>query len=93
MTHDMTDIRRRIKKTITSCLELPVTPAEIDDEAILFAPALVGGLDLDSLSAVEIIVGLSREFELSLDEVPRGAFRDVSSLGEFIREALEQRAR
>lgn len=41
-------------------------------------------MDLDSLASIEIVVGLSKEFQLQLDDVPREAFQSVRTLGMFI---------
>ena len=65
-------------------LELAATPADIKDDAMLFAPSAAGGLELDSLAALEIVVGLSEEFDMSLDEVPREAFMSVASLADYV---------
>ena len=74
----------RIKRVLVERLELAATPGDIKDDALLFAPASEGGLELDSLAALEIVVGLSEEFDLSLDEVPREAFMSVSSLADYV---------
>jgi acyl carrier protein len=87
---NVSEIRERIKATIVRSLELPMAPEEIQDEAILFGPAMVGGLELDSLAAIEIVVGMSNEFNLSLENVPREAFQSVATLGEFIAGRLAQ---
>jgi len=93
MSTNIVDVRESIKKVIVRSLELEVAPSEIGDETILFASALASGMDLDSLAAIEILIGLSNEFELELDEVPREAFRNVATLADFIVSKLEDTAR
>jgi acyl carrier protein len=93
MSTNIVDVRESIKKVIVRSLELEVAPSEIGDETALFASALAGGMDLDSLAAIEILIGLSNEFELELDEVPREAFQNVATLGDFIASKLEDTAR
>jgi acyl carrier protein len=84
-----TDIAQRIKKTIVQCLELDIAPADIADDTQLFAPISAGGMELDSLAAIEIVVGIGHEFSLQLDEVPRETFRSVSTLAAFVSRSLE----
>ena len=80
----MSELHERIKRCIIERLELDMQTSEIDDDAPLFAPALAGGMDLDSLAAIEIVVALSNEFNLHLDEVPRESFESVRTLGDYI---------
>jgi acyl carrier protein len=84
-----TDIAQRIKKTIVQCLELDISPSDIGDDTLLFAPASSGGMELDSLAAIEIVVGIGHEFSLQLDEVPRETFRSVSTLADFVSSSLK----
>lgn len=81
----MSDVNERIKRCIIERLELEVQPSDIADDAPLFAPAVAGGMDIDSLAVIEIIVALSNEFNLQLDEVPRESFQSVEALGAFVR--------
>jgi acyl carrier protein len=89
---NISSIRDRVKAVIVKNLELPILPAGIGDNTALFAPGLVGGLELDSLAAIEIVVGLSREFRINLDEIPKESFLNVSSLADYIAKKLETAA-
>lgn len=80
----MNDINERIKRCIIERLELDMRPSDIADDAPLFAPAVAGGIDLDSLAAIEIVLALGNEFNLQLDEVPRETFNSIQSLGAYI---------
>jgi acyl carrier protein len=84
MSIDIAEIREKIKHIIVTSLELEIQPSSIDDERLLFTSALAAGMDLDSLAAIEIVIGLSNEFGLELDEVPREAFQNVATLADFI---------
>lgn len=87
-----TELHRRIKHAIIERLELDVDPDSFGADSALFAPLAAGGLDLDSLAAIEIVVGLSKEFGLQLDEVPKEAFHSVRTLARFIQPQLAMEA-
>jgi acyl carrier protein len=86
----MSDFNERIKRCIIERLELGVKPVDIADDAPLFAPVVAGGMELDSLAAIEIIVALSTEFNLQLDEVPKEAFATIQSLGTYVQLQLSR---
>jgi len=92
MSMDTAELRGRIKKAIVRSLELEIDAATIGDDTLLFASGLVGGMDLDSLAAIEIVVALANEFRLGLDEVPRESFESVATLGEFIAAKLKEQS-
>ena len=56
----MDDIKDKIKNMLVSRLKLKLSPEEIKDDAQLFAQE--GGLGLDSIDALELVVGLQKEF-------------------------------
>jgi acyl carrier protein len=87
---ELQQIRDRIKSVIVRALELDTSPGEIGDEVPLFAPRAAQGLDLDSLAAIEILVGLSKEFQLSLDEVPRESMQSVATLSTLIAAEIDK---
>jgi acyl carrier protein len=74
----------RIKNTIVNRLELGIDPASIADDQQLFAPTSSGGMELDSLAAIEIVVGLTKEFGVQLDDMPRESFQSVETLVTYI---------
>lgn len=88
MTDTYEEVAERIKRCIVRRLELDITPSSMTDDARLFEPATAGGIELDSLAAVEILVALGLEFDLQFDEVPREAFESVRTLSHFILDAL-----
>lgn len=54
----MEEIKTRLKEMLVRRLKLNMAPAEIMDDTLLFD----GGLSLDSIDALEIVVGLQKEF-------------------------------
>ena len=76
-------IRSRIKHLLVDALHLEgLVPSEIADDALLFG----GGLGLDSVDALELMVALEKEFGIRIQspEVGKEAFISVSALATFI---------
>jgi acyl carrier protein len=59
-----------------------ITPGEIDDNAPLFG----GGLGLDSLDAVELVVIVQKHYGVEIKDMDEGrvAFESINSLASFI---------
>lgn len=76
------EIRDRLKKLLVERLKLQVDPAQIDDNAPLFGE----GLGLDSIDALELVVGLEQEFGVQVPDeaVGREAFASINALAEFV---------
>jgi acyl carrier protein len=75
----------RLKQLIVETLRLEdVSPADIPDNE----PLVGGGLSLDSIDALELVVTLEREFGIKIasSEEARRALASVASLAAFIRE-------
>ena len=85
---DISEIRRRTKEVIVRSLELPIEPGQIADDTPLLGQTLVEGMAIDSLAVVDIIVGLSTEFDLTLGDVSKETFRDVATLAEYVSSLL-----
>jgi acyl carrier protein len=81
------DIKERIKGLIVENLMLQVTPAEIADDLPLFGP---GGLGLDSVDALQLVVALEKDFGLKIrdPEVAREILRNVNTISEAVRQKL-----
>lgn len=76
-------LREDLKRLIVTRLRLEgVTPDRIDDDAALFG----GGLGLDSVDALELVVGLEQEYGISIKshEIDRAVFTSVRTLAGFI---------
>ncbi len=55
------DTKAKVKDMLIRRLRLSMSPEEINDDDPLFGPD--GGLDLDSIDALELVVGLQKEFD------------------------------
>jgi acyl carrier protein len=71
-----------IKQMLVDRLDLPVEPGWITDDQPLFGR----GLELDSVDALEIVVGLEAKFGASVTDDDREAFGSVAKLAERIRD-------
>jgi len=76
------EIKVKLKNMIVERLKLQVSPDEIDDTAPLFGE----GLGLDSIDALELVVGLEQEFGVQVPDeaVGREAFASIDALCDFI---------
>ena len=78
----------RLKSIIVETLRLEdITPSEIPDNE----PLIGGGLSLDSIDALELVVKLEKEFGIKItsSEESRSALASVNSLAAFIRERAD----
>ncbi len=78
----------KLKVLIVETLRLEdVTPAEIPDDE----PLIGGGLSLDSIDALELVVRLEKEFAIKItsSEESRTALASVNTLAAFIRERAD----
>jgi len=57
------DLRNRIKEMMVKNLMLQITADQIADDAPLFGP---NGIGLDSIDALELAVGLEKNFSVSV---------------------------
>ena len=82
-----TDLRQKIKELLIERLKFEdMTPEDISDDEPLFA----GGLGLDSIDALEIVVMLESEFGVKVknETSAREHFKSVASLAGFVEERL-----
>jgi len=82
----MKDLRKHLKELVLrTCQVRGVTVDEIDDDAPLIGGP--GGLQLDSLDALEIAVALHREFGIEIvEEEATKAFESIRTLSDFLLE-------
>lgn len=83
----MDDLRRKLKELLIERLKFEdMTPDDINDEDPLFA----GGLGLDSIDALEIVVMLETEFGIKVknESSARDNFHSISSLADFVKHRL-----
>ncbi len=80
----MEELIEKLKGELIAELNLEeITPADIDAEAPLFGE---GGLGLDSIDALEIILILERNYGIKIDNPAQGKeiFYSVKTLAEYI---------
>ena len=77
----------QVKAAIVRCLRMPIGPADIQDDMLLFGD----GLGLDSIDALEIVLEIQRSFgvEITDEEIGRRVLRNVSTIVDFIQSTRE----
>ena len=72
----------RVKELIVRRLKLDIDPTTIQSDAPLFGE----GLGLDSIDALELVLGLEQEFGIKVEDEEVGvkAFASVNTLVDFI---------
>lgn len=80
---DSTELKGRIKQMLVENLMLKISPEAIGDDQPLFGP---GGLGLDSVDALQLVVALEKNFGLKIQdpEVARGILKDVNSISSAV---------
>ena len=80
---DATALKERIKAMMVENLMLQITAAEIADDLPLFGP---GGLGLDSVDALQLVVALEKNYGLKLSdtETARKAMQTVNTIAAAI---------
>ena len=79
----MDQLKHQLKELLIERLKFEdMTPDDIGDEDPLFE----GGLGLDSIDALELVVGVEKEFGVPIDdeEVGNQAFSSVNALAAYI---------
>jgi len=79
-----TELKQTIKRLIVERLKLEMEPSEISDSDPLFGE----GLGLDSIDALELVLGLEQELGVKIEdeEVGAEALSSVDTLAAFVRE-------
>lgn len=83
MSGNSHSLHGELKRFIVRRLRLEqVDPDGIEDDA----PLVGGGLDLDSIDLLELVVGLEKEYGVKIADVAEGRriLRSVKSLAEFV---------
>ncbi len=81
-------IEHRVKQVIIRTLSLEVDADEIDDEDELFG----GGLGINSMATIEIIVGLEEEFDIEVpdEDLRVEIFDSVQTMADYVRAVLQK---
>jgi acyl carrier protein len=74
------DLCRQLREMIVARLDLPVDPDWITDDQPLFGR----GLELDSIDAMELVVGLHAKFGIMIDDDDKGIFGSIAQLAQRI---------
>jgi acyl carrier protein len=83
------DLRRKLKELLIERLKFEdMTPDDIPDDEPLFG----GGLGLDSIDALEIVVMLETEFGIKVknETSARDSFKSISTLANYVESKLGQ---
>lgn len=82
------DLRTQIKEMLVNNLMLQTTADRIGDDLPLFGP---GGLGLDSIDALELVVSMEKTFGVGVpnSELAAKALRTVNTIHDYI---IEKRA-
>ena len=83
------DLRRKLKELLIERLKFEdMTPEDISDDEPLFG----GGLGLDSIDALEIVVMLESEFGIKMknETSARDSFRSITTLANYVEHKLAQ---
>lgn len=80
------DLKNKIKEIIIEQLGLSISANDISDEDYLLA----GGLNIDSISMIEIIVRLETEYDISFsdEEMTIETFINILSIEELVSKKL-----
>lgn len=79
------EVLRVIKDDLITRLNLPYQPEDLHEDISL----LGSGLGLDSLDALEVILGIEHSFGVKVEEDNISILRSINSIADFV---LEQRA-
>lgn len=79
MTPDTSALHAEVKQLLIENLMLPKAPEEIPVDLPLFGP---GGLGLDSVDALQLVVALDKQYGLKIPnpEVARATLANVASI-------------
>jgi acyl carrier protein len=79
------ELKSRIKKMMVESLMLKMQPEQISDDIPLFTP---DGLALDSIDALELAVGLEKNFGVATPsaEIARKAFVSVNTIAQHVKQ-------
>ena len=85
--NDTATLKRDIKRLMVENLMLQITPEEIGDTQLLFGP---GGLGLDSVDALQLVVALDKNYGLKIPDPERArqVLQNVTTMVEAVTQQL-----
>jgi len=83
------ELKEQIKRLLVERLKLEIEPQSIGDEQPLFADE---GLGLDSIDALELVLGVEQELGVRIEDEEMGsqALVSVSALADFVLERRQE---
>ena len=83
MTDDLTTLKTEIKKMMVENLMLQTPADDIPDDQPLFGP---GGVGLDSVDALQLVVALDKKFGLKImdPDHAREVLRDINTMAKAV---------
>lgn len=85
----MSDRKTKLKELIADRMNLTIEPSTIGDEDALFGDD-EQSLGLDSIDALDLVVGVYEEFDVEIEESDMHVFQNVSTLDAFIEEKTRE---
>lgn len=85
----MSERKNKLKELIVDRMNLTIDPATIGDEDSIFGDGQ-GSLGLDSIDALDLVVGVYEEFEVEIQESDMHVFENVTTLNAFIEEKTRE---
>lgn len=85
--NDTATLKLEIKRLMVENLMLQITAEEIGDQQALFGP---GGLGLDSVDALQLVVGLDKRYGLKIPDPDsaRQVLQSVTTMAEAVAQHL-----
>ena len=82
------ELRLQIKRLMVENLMLQITAEEIADDILMFGP---GGLGLDSVDALQLVVALDKSFGLKISdaEAAKGILQNVNTIAAAIQQKAQ----
>ena len=87
----MSDRKEKLKALIVDRMNLTIDPATIGEDQLLFGED-DSSLGLDSIDALDLVVGVYEEFDVEIEESDMHVFQSVTTLDAFIEEKTSEAA-
>ena len=87
--YDKNELKQKIKSMLVENLMLQVTAADIGDDTPLFG---AGGLGLDSVDALQIVVGLDKNFGVKIPDpaAAKSILQNVNTMADAVQQMQQK---